>query len=239
MSTTMFNKHLVTLDVDWAPDEVIRYTIDLLAKYGVKATLFATHESDYLKSLDMNKYEIGIHPNFNQGGDHSEIIEKLKAIYPDSIGVRSHSLFQSSQLLQLFIDNGLKYEVNTFIPLMEGIHPFVRVKGIVSIPFYWEDDYHYLLGTPFELCQLKVDKEGLKIYNFHPIHVFMNTNSAEHYNSFKAFYNDLDILKKHRNNGKGIRTLFVGLLRYLTSNNLPTHTCEEICSKYISAGKPL
>lgn len=58
-----FNDICITLDVDWANDEVIEYSTKLLEKYNVKATIFATHESELLKFLE-KKFEIGIHPNF-------------------------------------------------------------------------------------------------------------------------------------------------------------------------------
>lgn len=233
------NKICITFDIDWAPDEVIEYVINLLEQYQVKATFFATHKSDFLKSLDSTKYEIGIHPNFNEGGDYNSIIADLRAIYPKVIGVRSHSLFESSHILRLFLDNGLKYDVNSFIPLREGLYPFMRLNKLVRIPYYWEDDTHFSSQATFELSELQIHKKGLKICNFHPIHIFMNTNSTKHYNSFKAFYHEPDILKKHRNSGGGIQILFVELLQYLAENRLPTYTCEGIYREYLAKGMPL
>ncbi len=227
----------ITFDVDWAPEEVIQYTVDLLDKYQVKATFFATGESNCLKSVDTTRYEVGLHPNFNQGGDHNEIITKLKAVYTDAWGVSSHSLFQSSRILQLFVDNGLKYEMNTYTPLIEGLHPFMRLKGIVSIPFYWADSGHFLFEESFELSRLKLDKKGLKIYSFHPIHVFMNTESMGHYDTYKSFYHEPDILKKYRNTGPGTQTLLVQLLQYLNDNKLPTYLGREICSQYLEESR--
>jgi len=229
----------ITLAIDWAPDEVIQYAVNLLEEYGVKATLLATHDSEYLKSLDDTKYEVGLHPDFNEGGDYNKIIRELKAIYPEAIGVCSHSLFQSSRILQLFIDNGLKYELNTFIPFQERLHPFMRVRGIVSIPCYFGDDMHYCTEVAFELSELQIHSKGLKIYGFHPIHIFMNTNSMEHYDNFKPFYHEPDILKKHRNSGRGTQTLFVDLLRYLAENQVPTYLCREIYREYLMESKIL
>jgi len=223
----------IVFAIDWAPDEIIQYCIDLLEEYEVKATFFATHHSEYLKSLDSTRYEIGIHPNFNDGGDYNRIIKELKTVYPKAIGVCSHSLFQSSKILQLFIDNGLKYEMNTYVPLQEGLRPFTRLKGIVSIPFYWGDDGHFSTKAVFGLSELRIHEKGLKVCAFHPIHVFMNTNSVEHYDSFKAFYQEADILKKCRNSERGIQTLFIHLLQYLADNRVPTYLCRDIYKEYL------
>ena len=77
----------ITLDIDWAPDEIVKFVIDTLSEYQVKATLFATHDSTLLKSLDTNRYEIGIHPDFNRDGDYSKTVQELRAIYPQAIGI--------------------------------------------------------------------------------------------------------------------------------------------------------
>ena len=235
----VMDKIAITFDIDWAPDEVVESVTNVLEEHRVKATFFATHRSDLLRSLDSAKYEIGIHPNFDKGTNHNRIIEDLKAIYPTAIGVRSHGLFQSSHVLQLFLDNGLKYDVNTFIPLREGLYPFTRLNKLVCIPFYWEDDTHFSNQTTFELSELQIHKRGLKIYNFHPMHIFMNTESRPHYISFKPFYQQPDILINHRNMGKGIQTLFSELLGYLSDNTIPTYTCEEIYHEYLAKEKPL
>ncbi len=233
----------ITLDIDWVSDEVIKYVVDLLDEYQIKATLFATHESAFLKSLLIKdkKYEIGVHPNFTSSNDWNEIIRDLKNIYPDAIGVRSHGLTQSSIIHGLFIENNLKYEVNTYIPLREGLYPYRRPVGqgkeMICIPFYWEDDCHFFNYSSFDLSQLRLDKKGLKIYNFHPIHIFMNTKSNEHYESYKQFYHQLEVLMDSRWKGKGIGTLFVELLQYLNKNRIPTYTCKEIYEEYLRSGE--
>lgn len=233
------DKICITFDIDWAPDEVLEYVVNLLQEHQVKATFFATHSSALLKSLDNAKYEIGIHPNFNDSNNYDKTIAELKAIYPQALGARSHGLFQSSHILQLFINNGLKYDVNTFIPLREGLYPFTRLNKLVCIPFYWEDDTYFSNQTTFELSKLQIHKRGLKIYNFHPMHVFMNTNSREHYSRYKPFYHQPDTLIGYRNTEKGIQTLFLELLQYLTENRLPTYTCQEIYREYLAKEKPL
>ncbi|KFD40772.1 hypothetical protein DK28_0215645 [Peptococcaceae bacterium SCADC1_2_3] len=235
------DKICITFDIDWVSDELVKYVVNLLEQYQIKATFFATHESALLKSLDSAKYEIGIHPNFNKGDDYNKIIEDLKVIYPKAIGVRSHSLFESSHILRLFLDNGLKYDTNTFIPLRKELYPFIRLNKLVRIPYYWEDDAHFSRPKiTFKLSELQLHKRGLKIYNFHPIHIFMNTDSLEHYNKYMSFYHQSDILINFRNHGgEGISTLFLELLEFLDQNMLPTYTCKEIYHEYLTKEKNL
>ena len=62
----MGKKFFLTFDVDWAHKEVIADTLNLLYNRDTPATFFATHESSVFKSvIENNIHEMGIHPNFN------------------------------------------------------------------------------------------------------------------------------------------------------------------------------
>ena len=232
MKNDILNQIAITIDIDWVGDEIIRYTVNLLDRYHVKATFFATHNSNYLKTLDNSRYEIGLHPDFEQSSDYNKTIGALRELYPEAVGIRSHCLFQSSRLLQVFIDNGLSYEANSFIPLIAGLRPFSCLDRLVSIPCYWGDDYHYLAGFDFELSVLGINNPGLKVYMFHPIHIFTNTNSNSHYLKFKQHLKNPEMLKKFRQPENGIGVLFAKLLEYISENGLASYTCKEICTSY-------
>ena len=50
----------LTLDIDWAHDEVLNDTIDLLESSRIKATWFATHDTKVLERLRVNQiFEMG------------------------------------------------------------------------------------------------------------------------------------------------------------------------------------
>jgi len=100
----------LTFDIDWAHDEVLSYTIDLVEEADVYATWFVTHDTPLLERLRENpKFELGIHPNFNNilagkydpdnGKSAEQVIDKLLSIVPEARSVRSHSLTQSSKLV--------------------------------------------------------------------------------------------------------------------------------------------
>jgi len=231
---TLFDKICVTLDADWACDEVIEYSIQFLEEYDVKATIFATHESSLLKSLDPKKFEVGIHPNLAASDDYEKTVDELLRFYPKSIGVRCHGCVQSTNIFRLYIQNGLKYDSSTYIPLREGLYPWWRLKKLVCIPFYWADDTMFSSGLPFEPSQLHLSKNGLKVYIFHPIHVFANTQSEEHYREFKPFYNQVDKLTRLRGKNGGTQTLFVELLRHI-KNNAESYTCKDIYREWVKS----
>ena len=224
----------VTLDVDWARDEIVQTVLEMLQEAGVKATFFATHRSELLMGLEDERYEVGLHPNFNQSrGDFVGPTEALKALYPRAAGGRSHSLATSYPILMGYMASGLVYESNLFLPMHEHLRPASRVEGMVSIPLYWYDDTYFSRNSSFGLEDLRLDTPGLKVLGFHPIHVFMNTSSAAHYASYKEHYQNPAELQKHVNRrSPGAGTMFRSLLDHLSGGRVPNYTLFEIYQEY-------
>lgn len=64
--TKLENTVFFTFDIDWACDEVLSDTIDIIEAAGVSATFFVTHQTTLLERLRANSaIELGVHPNFN------------------------------------------------------------------------------------------------------------------------------------------------------------------------------
>lgn len=223
----------ITLDVDWAPDGVIEPVLRQMRDAGVKATFFATHASPLLSSLDDPDIEIGLHPNFlNCNGDYDAPIRTLKSVYPRARGGRSHALFVSSHILRLYKEHGLSYESNNFMPMHSHLHPMMRFERFVSIPFYWSDDRLEVYSW-FAVEKLRLEEPGLKVLNFHPIHVFMNTTGDAHYATWKQHYQEPETLRAFIGAGEGVGSLFTAVLRRIAERRLPTYTMAAICDDFL------
>ena len=224
---------VLTFDVDWAPEPVLADVLELLEDVGASATFFATHGSHALRAAESDRIELGVHPDFRGAGD--DLVRPLRRLlnaYPGARGTRSHLLIQSSPLLQVFVDEGLDYESNTHLPFHRGLHPVTRVPGIVSIPYAWSDDTHFRLRDDFDAADLPLDG-GVAVLAFHPMHVFMNTRSSEHYESYRASYLDAAALEPHRNrDAPGVRTLFEALLGQVRAGSVATCTLARVCDEY-------
>ncbi len=230
----------ISFDIDWAPDELVEPVVEMLLESGVRATFFATHQSSLLKQLDNDRFEIGLHPNFSGADNLNGALQTLADMYPEAKGARSHSLSVSGAILQTYVDSGLKYESNAHLPFHEGLHPVKRMKELVSIPIYWEDDTNFLLGLPYDLDNLRLDEPGLKVLSFHPIHVFMNTFSEAHYTSYKKYYQDPQQLRAFINKrDPGVGTLFKTLLDYIATSGRPTYTLQDVYERYVTASNGL
>lgn len=228
------SKYVFTSDVDWAPEEVIEDTISLFAEHNAKITFFSTHRSEQLLRADRNFVEIGIHPNFNKllfNNDlqkPDEIVRELLQIYPEAVGVRSHSLSQSSGLVNLFKASGLKYESNTLLPYFSSIVPYKCWTGLTRIPYNWEDDVHFTYGYDFSSDNLADDCD-YKIYDFHPIHIYLNTDIEQTYLIAKPFINDIKILKTYINKSKfGTRDLLIQLLTNINKIKKETYFMSDL-----------
>ena len=107
---THISQPVITIDIDWAPDFMIDYCMQILLVAQVKATWFITHKSPMLDKLRQypDLFELGIHPNFYPNSSHGEseeaIIGYCMDLVPEARSMRTHGLCQSSYLLKKNIE---------------------------------------------------------------------------------------------------------------------------------------
>jgi len=226
--------NLFSSDVDWAPEEVIEDTISLFNNFNVKCTFFCTHQSAVLNSISQSPdFELGIHPNFlpllnGEKTSIEEVIQRILKVVPSAKGVRSHSLVQSTPLTEKFKEFGLEYESNTLLPYWNRIRPIKLWNGIIRLPINFEDDVHFMYRKGFQDCGLNHKGGGLNIFSFHPIHIFLNTDSVATYNLARKHYQDSKELIKYRNKTVyGTRDLLIDLLKGDRANFNESFTFSE------------
>ena len=191
-----FDRLYITLDIDWADDDVITFVLELLAQYKCKATFFITHDSPVIAQMKGDHcIERAIHPNFNplleasadaQGGV-VRILRELKTIVPEAVACRSHSLITGTPLLRLCYEQGLLIDSNVYIP--HGQFPRVRPwrfwTGSLMVPFIWSDYIDMLRGGDADPARVLTARDTIKVVAFHPVHVYLNTSDLDHYTQFK------------------------------------------------------
>ena len=224
--TESYIEPILTFDIDWAHDEVLEDTIELVESFNAKAVWFVTHDTILLERLRSNpNFELGIHPNFNfllngddrNGKNAEEVVDRLLEIVPDAKSVRSHSVTQSSRLSQLFLSKGLTHESNDYTPVDPKLelHPWFMEIGLIKTPYCWSDELNCIKASAVSVENIK-KLNGLKIFDFHPIHVFLNTENLERYEiSRKAHYLPSELIT-FRNQNYGTRNI---LIEFLSSNS--------------------
>ncbi len=207
----------LTCDMDWCHEAVLADTLNIIDQNQMKATLFVTN---YFPSLDLirnnSRIELGIHPNFNEllngnqtQGSAERIVDDLLKVIPEAKSIRSHSLVQSGNLTKLFLSKGLTHESNMKIPLgaASEISPFWNSSGMIMCPFQWGDYSDH--GISFKSLQ---PMPSYFMVNFHPIHVFLNTEHLTRYELTRHLHHNPNELIKHRYQGEGTRTRLMELL---------------------------
>lgn len=218
---TTYSKPFISLDIDWAHDEVIFDVFSLVSKFEVDTTWMVTHETDLLSDLsNSGNCELGIHPNFNYllegdfrlGKSTQEIVDRMMCLVPQAKVARSHSVCQSSRISQIFSLAGIKFDSNDYIPAnqISLIQPWTLENGIIKIPYFYSDELACLRPTPDNLSM--ISRKGLRVFNFHPIHVFLNTESLDRYERTRPLHQNPKELIKHRYQGYGTRSRLIELL---------------------------
>lgn len=227
-----------TSDIDWAPEEVIKDFLSFFEKYNIKCTLFCTHYSKELKNCNTKLFELGIHPNFNEllvGNKNlsaERIVDELIELYPNALGVRSHSMTQSTLLLDIFKNKGMMYDSNQFLPFIKNIKPYMGWNGLLRIPYNWEDDIVWMYGKKLSsdwinYIDLKLD---YWVFDFHPIHVFLNTDRKETYlNAKKHYQNPSELIKRRNNSSYGTRNFLEDILKKTSENSTKPIQLRELC----------
>lgn len=226
----MRNEVCITLDMDWAPDFVINHVAEILIRKKIKATWFATHMSKAVLELVKNPlFEVGLHPNFlpnsTQGTNPEEILRNLKSAFPTAKSIRTHSLLQSSPLLMLFHKFGIENDVSLLLERTKDITPhYSPYFHLYRFPFFWEDDLAMSYNN-WEVSPL-INIPGMKIFNFHPIHIYLNSKNMENYNKLKTqFGNDSNYQKFEKfinNESDGVGMFFASLTDYLVNKKSAT-----------------
>lgn len=216
----------LTFDMDWAIDEVLFDFYSLVKELSVVGVIHVTHETKFINMFREEKIlDCGIHPNYNfllgggqnEGESVEDILTKIKNIVPEAKCVRSHALTTSSIIESTYSNYGIEYDLNTYIPVQEGMKIFpyrVLTNGAMVLPFIFEDDV-YLAESKRRTVDFYLgdDFEAPRIFNFHPIHLYLNTDKIETYENARPFFKDIKQLEKMRNTENyGIRDFFTDLI---------------------------
>lgn len=222
--STWHKKVFITFDIDWSHDEVLLDSYRLCHDAGVKSTFFVTHKSKALEHLDNDHMvTLGIHPNFQpllrksrNSLSVKEEIKRLMKIVPNALCSRSHGVIQGGDILQEMSEQGVIFDANDSIPFESGIKvkPFRTVHNLIKTPYVWADEHEWVFDRKTSFKQLINDIDFL-VVDFHPIHVFLNTENSLRYESTRVLHTRPEELIQHRYEGRGARSLLQELLNLL------------------------
>ena len=237
----------LTFDTDWAPDFAIDWVANLLERESVPATWFITHSSPAIARLHTRPdlFELGIHPNLlpnsTHGSNPSQVFAHCLALVPQATSMRTHGLYQTSNLLfQTLRETPITTDVSLFLGHNAGLSPtefYGAGKCLLRIPYYWEDDLEMERPSPcWSATPMLAKSAGLRIFDFHPIHVYLNSSDMRAYNALKALGQPLHTLtapalEPYIYAGQGARTMLQSLL----AADIAFMRVDQIASAYYRA----
>lgn len=219
-SNSWKGKAILSFDIDWAIDPVIDDVLDLLDEARIKATFFVTHQTETLNRIRANsKYELGIHPNFNpliEKGPNAlsarETLVQILKIVPEAKVLRSHGMTHSGRWLSLYRELGIEFLSQYYMGGVNSIQPFAHINGLVEAPIFFADDgfaYENEHGRTWDMeSGIKANKDFLKVFNFHPIHIKLNTPNFTYYDKARHAFSSINELNRYIYSGFGVRDIF-------------------------------
>ncbi|MCC7518857.1 MAG: hypothetical protein IT578_06695 [Verrucomicrobiae bacterium] len=216
----------LTIDVEWAPAEIIREMLAEVDGRGLRATLFCTHTPELKIG---GRHEMALHPNFHGESDWASTFEQLRQQHPGAVGLRSHSLHSDTRLVRLLPNWGIRYQSNLFAP-GQAVAPFRRETGLWEIPIHYMDFFHLCVPARhpkgFEAACLP-SSQPLLVMDFHPIPWFVNAATLSDYEAAKEFYHEPAKLAGLRRKGPGVATLFGEVLDAAAAGRWQSVTLRE------------
>ena len=91
--------------------------------------------------------------------------------------------------------------MNLLIPRNSGIELKLFKswsKNLIRVPYFWEDDTH-ILYKDINSVDYYLNTPGLKVFDFHPIHIYLNTEDLNRYEKIKSDVKNKSLLDKHIN----------------------------------------
>ncbi len=229
------NNLMLSFDIDWAPEYMIEDLLNLTKT--INLTIFNTHKSNILKSVDKNRVSLGIHPNLQKNSSQGVSNVKVKN-FVKKIGdikyLRFHLLGHSYRDLQFFANEGTKIDSSTILMNQNYLTPVYHPDiDLVRVPYIWEDGMTLNFKTNIRKS-LNIYSPGLKILDFHPLDIYLNTSNIEQRNKFKKSFSSvlnvskLEAEKFVNKKNYGIRNFLIQILKMINTKRIKTSNFDEL-----------
>lgn len=189
----------LSFDIDWAPDFMLETIANLVS--GLDVSFMHTHKSK-ISSQIAQEFPSGIHPNIlknsDQGSTLDEVIHFFKKLKINFDTCRFHRLHYGYSDLKILSQHGVQLDSSTILFNGKNIIPNYHYDiDIILAPYFWEDGINITSKKFLKTNFIDWETKGLKIFDFHPVDIYLNTSSIGQKELFKSrFINPLESNKK-------------------------------------------
>ncbi len=198
------------------------------------ATFFCTER---YPALDPDLHELCPHPDFAPGSDRSQVLDAAREMFPEARGVRPHTAINSHLLSIEFSKRGFEWISARDEPGRRGITPYREAWGLWHVPIYYMDNMDFSFSdfwpeepaAPFarELLEAAVGEDGLYVFDFHPVHLLLNTSSAKEYLSRRDMFLAGEPTAAIRSPGYGSRDFYDELVALMDEAGIGSVTISD------------
>ncbi len=205
-----------------------------------QGTFFCTQ---VYESLSDSRHELAPHPFLPEGGDWQKELARMRTLFPRARGWRSHSCVFSHLLAEWLGRNDYLYASTNDQYNDTGITPVRQPWGLWHMPIYYMDNMDFSTGRfwpesdhePFseEVIEKALNQPGLYIFDFHPIHLMLNTPDFEFYAAARDRFKAGEAIENLRFEGTGTLTFFQKLTTAMQQAERRSQTLTEALETYI------
>jgi hypothetical protein len=208
------------------------------------ATFFCTQQFEHLAHSD---HELAPHPYLAAGVDWTAELSSKRRMFPDALGWRSHSCVFSHLIGRWLGDNGYQYVSIEERFGQQGMSPSRFPMGSIwQVPIYYMDTFDISRRRfwpnggfhPFDptLINRALADDGLYVFDFHPVHIMLNTPTPEFYMEARDRYRGGAAIERLRYDGTGVGTFFTRLCERMEAAHVSSVSVADALVAYMSYG---
>ena len=209
------------------------------------ATFFCTQP---YASLERTEHEIAPHPTLIPQTDWTAVLNKAREDFPYATGWRSHSCVFSHLIAEWLSKNAYNYVSVHDCFLQPKPVPTKHAWGVWQIPIYymdnldfsyhhfWKDDNHQKFNPA--IIENSLSNAGVYAYDFHPIHLLLNTPSVEYYMEIRDAFLAGEKIENLRWQGYGTASFFNQLMASMKQLNLKSLSMATALKLYSATSTP-
>jgi hypothetical protein len=225
----------LTFDTDWMRDRDLERFLDEFRIPG-NATFFL---HDAMPSLIATGHELCPHPFIDDLRSWQGPLEALVArLRRPSKGVRPHSCVFSHMIGVGLHQMGYRYVSQATNLYQAGLAPTRHPWGLWEMPIYYMDNMDFCIPKNWpgighnvfdeRAIRTAMEHDGLFVFDFHPLHIALNTRSHADYAAVKdkivkAGVSPFDLAF----GGRGVRAFFLELCSAMRDSGQRSYTCWD------------
>jgi|SaaInlStandDraft_2_1057019.scaffolds.fasta_scaffold38821_2 hypothetical protein len=230
----------ISFDTDHVREEFLQ---NFLESYSIPGNATFFLDRPY-PSINWHNHEVGPHP-FVQNLDtfENDFIAYVKKLNISPKGARAHSCVFSQMMALQLKESGIEYISTTTPTGQKGLFPYRYSWGIWEMPIYYMDNMDMCMPVNwptlnnYKIFDKKLitaaihDPASLYVFDFHPIHIMLNTTSFNNYQEIKGkIINDGENPANLAMPGYGVASFFSDLCKEMTKQSIQSKTMSEALS---------